>query len=57
MAAKGDAGRAGAFVDFDCVAAEAGYPYQWLGIEEEQYSGDPVGQGFAGACEQLLEPG
>ena len=40
-------------VGLDGVGAECGHPDQGLGIEEEQGSGDSVGQGFAGAGEQF----
>lgn len=49
MRANGDPDRASGVVDVDEVGAERGHPDQGLGIEEEQYSGDSVGQGFVGA--------
>ena len=52
MRAKGDGDRAHV-VDVHSVGAERGHPDQWLGIEDEQCPGDSVGQGLAGACEQL----
>jgi hypothetical protein len=55
--AKGDCDRAGGVVGVDCVRAERGHPDQGLGIEEQQYSGDSVGQGLAGADEQFPQPG
>jgi hypothetical protein len=53
MRAEGDPDRAGGVVDPDCVGPEPCHPDKGLGIEEEQCSGDSVGQGFAGACEQF----
>ena len=50
MRAKGDGDRAGV-VNVDRVGAERGHPDQRLGIEEEQCSGDSIGQGLAGAGE------
>lgn len=51
MRAKGNIDRPAGAVDDYRVGAERSHLDQWLGIEEQQDSGDSVGQGFTGACE------
>jgi hypothetical protein len=41
-------------VDVDCVDAERGHTDSLVGEEEERWSGNPVGQGLTGVCEQVL---
>lgn len=54
MRANGNLDRSGGVVDDYRVGAERSHPDQWLGIEEQQDSGDSVGQGLTGACENFF---